>query len=521
MKDSFYIDPTTSEEIIDILHECKNKQSSGWDDIPMSIIKTVGSHIAVPLAHICNLSFSSGIFPKQMKLAKVTPIYKNDARDEFSNYRPISLLPNFSKILEKLMSNRLINFLNRHRLLYDQQYGFRQNLSTDFALLELSDKIAEAIDRKKFMIGIFVDLSKAFDTLNHNILLQKLISYGIRGSVNDWFRSYLEDREQFVLLNDVSSNKRKITTGVPQGSILGPLLFLVYINDICKSSDLLRFILYADDTNIFYSCESVDQLCDVVNRELQGVVQWFKANRLSVNLKKTNFVIFGSPAKTKSVNKCEILLDNVNINRTNEAKFLGVIIDEHLSWKSHITYIKGKIAKNIGIMNRLKFLLSEKTLLSLYSTLVLPYLNYCNIIWASNKPSRINPLLLLQKRLVRIITNSSYIAHSKPLFFKLNQLTIFDINKLLIATFMFRYHTNCLPDVFSGYFCTNSSIHEHFTRTSKRLHISYARTNIMKSQIRICGPTLWNSIDPALVDSCTSWRGFKCRYKKILLTQYN
>ena len=221
------------------------------------------------------------------------------------------------------------------------------------------------------------------------------------------------------------------------------------------------------------------------------------------------------------LNKCEILLDNVNINRTNEAKFLGVIIDEHLSWKSHITYIKGKIAKNIGIMNRLKFLLSEKTLLSLYSMLVLPYLNYCNIIWASNKPSRINPLLLLQKRLVRIITNSSYIAHSKPLFFKLNQLTIFDINKLLIATFMFRYHTNCLPDVFSGYFCTNSSIHEHFTRTSKRLHISYARTNIMKSQIRICGPTLWNSIDPALVDSCTSWRGFKCRYKKILLTQYN
>ena len=197
------------------------------------------------------------------------------------------------------MSNRLTNFLNRHRLLSDQQYGFRQNLSTDFALLELSDKIAEAIDRKKFMIGIFVDLSKAFDTLNHNILLQKLISYGIRGSVNDWFRSYLEDREQFVLLNDVSSNKRKITTGVPQGSILGPLLFLVYINDICKSSDLLRFILYAYDTNIFYSCESVDQLCDVVNRELQGVVQWFKANRLSVNLKKTNFVIFGSPANTK------------------------------------------------------------------------------------------------------------------------------------------------------------------------------------------------------------------------------
>ena len=223
----------------------------------------------------------------------------------------------------------------------------------------------------------------------------------------------------------------------------------------------------------------------VVNLELQGVKQWFKANRLSVNLKKTNFVIFGSRAKTKNLKKCEIFLDNVNINRTEEAKFLGVIIDGNLSWKSHITYIRGKIAKNIGKMNRLKFRLSEKTLLSLYGTLVLPYLNYCNIIWASNKPSRINPLLLLQKRSVRIITNSAYTAHSKPLFFKLNQLTIFDINKLLIATFMFRCYTKCLPDIFSNYFCTNSSIHEHFTRGSNRLLISYARTDIMKSQIRI------------------------------------
>ena len=220
--------------------------------------------------------------------------------------------------------------------------------------------------------------------------------------------------------------------------------------------------------------------------------------------------------KLKISKKCEIFLDNVEINRTEEAKFLGVIIDENLSWKSHITYIRGEISKNIGI-----FRLSEKTLLSLYGTLVLPYLNYCNIIWASNKPSRINPLLLLQKRSVRIITNSAYTAHSKPLFFKLNQLTIFDINKLLIATFMFRYHTKCLPDIFSNYFCTNSSIHEHFTRGSNRLHISYARTDIMKSQIRICGPTLWNSIDPAMVDNCTSWRGFKCRFKKILLTEYN
>ena len=299
------------------------------------------------------------------------------------------------------------------------QYGFRQKLSTDFALIELSDKIAEAIDKKKFMIGIFVDLSKAFDTLNHNILLQKLSSYGIRGLANRWFQSYLQDREQYVNFKNVLSSKSKIITGVPQGSILGPLLFLLYINDIlCKSSELLRFILYADDTNIFYCDNNIEHLCEIVNRELQGVMQWFKANRLSVNLKKTNFVIFGTSAKIRTSKACEIYLDNIKIMRSKTAKFLGVLIDENLSWKNHINYIKAKIAKNVGIIRRLKYLLPESTLNTLYNTLVLPYLNYCNIIWASNKPTRLQPLLLLQKRAVRSITRGSYNAHSLPLFFK-------------------------------------------------------------------------------------------------------
>ena len=292
IKDSFYIEPVSSDEIIRTIDQCKSKYSSGWDNIPMAIIKSVGSHIASPFAHICNLSFLTGIFPSDMKTAKVTPIFKSDARDEFSNYRPISLLPNFSKILEKLMFNRLTNFLNKYEILYEQQYGFRQNFSTDFALIELSDKIAKAMDDKKHMIGIFIDLSKAFDTLNHDILLHKLLNYGIRGIANDWFRNYLSERVQFVNYNNVLSSRRKITTGVPQGSILGPLLFLLYINDIANSSEILKFILYADDTNILYCCEDIQELCEIVNRELLAVVQWFKSNRLSVNLKKNKFYNF-------------------------------------------------------------------------------------------------------------------------------------------------------------------------------------------------------------------------------------
>ena len=258
----------------------------------MTLVKAYISAIAEPLSYLINLSISTGIVPDNIKVAKIIPIYKSECHSNFTNYRPISILPAFSKFFEKVMFDRIVNFLEKQNIFYEHQYGFRQKHSTSLAIIQLVHQISIAIDNKELSAGIFLDLSKAFDTVNHGILLNKLEHYGIRGTALDWIKNYLYNRKQFVEFNNVSSNLCIINCGIPQGSILGPLLFILYINDISNSSKLLKFILFADDTNIFFSSCNLDQLGTTLNKELGKISQWLIANRLSINIKKTKYVFF-------------------------------------------------------------------------------------------------------------------------------------------------------------------------------------------------------------------------------------
>ena len=348
--------------------------SAGWDAISPNIFKLSFEKIVEPFTHICNLSLQNGVFPSEMKIAKVCPIFKNGNVMLFTQYRPVSVLPVMSKVLEKIMYDRLYAFLIDMEILYEYQFGFRPSFSTYLALIMSVDKITTALERGNYVLGVFLDFSKAFDTIDHDILLRKLDYYGVRGIALEWFRSYLLDRSQYVSYDGVSSSKQRILCGVPQGSILGPLLFLVYVNDLAYIIQELYTIMYADDSNLFNEGPDLHVLEFKMNESLKDISLWLKVNKLSLNIDKTHFLIFKNRRKLIDYEPI-IMIDSKVINRVYSTKFLGVYVDDSLTWKCHIDHVCKKISKGIGILTKARKYLNKRTLQQLYYTFIYPYLS--------------------------------------------------------------------------------------------------------------------------------------------------
>ena len=506
---TMYLTPCNANEILNILIDMKNS-SAGHDGIDAKTAKFVALELLQSLTHVCNLSLSRGEFPNGMKLARVVPIHKKGNKDQFSNYRPISILPVFSKILERLMYNRIIQFIDTFSILHDDQFGFRKSRSTSMALNVLVDKYHQAVQKKQYMVGLFIDLSRAFDTLSHDILLSKLYKYGIRGPAWDWLQCYLSNRKQFVSYGSGKSDTENIEIGVPQGSILGPLLFLLYINDLCNISHKVSFIQFADDTSIYCTGSSLANVCSTIETEMVLICDWLNNNKLSLNVSKTNYMIMTPSAKDVDAD-ISITLNGLNIERVSETKFLGVILDSKLTFKSHIDYISNKIAKCIGIISRAKYILATDSLRTLYMALVQPYLLYCIEIWGHTFESYTKKLFLMQKRLVRIITHSKYDEHTVPLFKSLKILPYHELYEYSVASLVFKSLHNILPYPFDKYFIPNMS-----QRNCNSLRPPFYSHKVCEFSVRVMGPRIWNKLNQSLKSSGTI-RNFKKLHKSVLL----
>ena len=338
------------------------------------------------------------------------------------------------------------------------------------------------------MLGLFLDLSKAFDTLDHSILVNKLRTYGIRGVLVDWCISYLLDRKQYVVINDSKSEMRQIRCGVPQGSILGPLLFLVYMNDLCNISERLNFIQFADDTSVFMTHDDPHTLMENFNQELEKLFDWLLVNKLVLNVNKTKYMVF---TKRNVAHDFNVKIGNQDIERASSLKFLAVTIDGGLSWHEHIGVVCNTVSKSIGVINKLNKL-PQSILKLLYNAIILPHLNYCNITWAnSNDYSR---LFLLQKKAVRIISHPSYFAHTKPIFEHFKILNFFGLNNYNIAICMYLCFRNKIPDRLCSYFSFNLDYHDYNTRSASNYHLPKVRTMVSKHSIFYKGPVIWNNL---------------------------
>ena len=431
-----------------------------------------------------------------------------------------ALLSPFSKILEKIISDQLNSFIEKHNILFPYQFGFRKGYSIELAILEMSDNLRTSIDNKLITCGLFLDFSKAFDTVNHTILLHKLYKYGIRGLAFNWFKSYLQNRSQYVKIGNVESDQLNVVCGIPQGSTLGPLLFLLYINDLPNSSTKLSFRLFADDANIFYASKDLNEIEVVMNEEFQNILKFCNANKLSINMKKTNFMLISSPNKVLSKN-----VRLLNIEQKKCIKYLGIYMDEHLTWKDQITHVTSKISKNLGIFYKLRKYLNVHMLRQLYYTLIYPYLNYGCMSWGSTYPSNLKKTAVKQNNCVRSILFANNKQSATPCYQLLEILKFEDIVKLKIAMLTHKLFVNpfSVPSLFHDFLMPVVKVHSYNTRHAAR-HNFYRpkiRTNFGKFTFKYYATVLWENISVSLKNLPTS-SNFKKQYKlHLLLNQRN
>lgn len=512
----FRCQPVTEHEIEKIISSLKNKLSSGHDNIPLKLIKYVAKPLLKPLVHLINSSLITGIFPENLKMSKVVPIFKKGEKSELGSYRPVSLLPSISKIYERVMYNRLVKHLQNNNLFDTEQHGFRKGRSVITALIEFSESIIDSLDKGEKVAGIYMDLTKAFDSISHEILLMKLKILGISELCLNWIRSYLTDRTQYVEIKSIEGDKvmkykseiLKIKHGVPQGSILGPLLFICYIQGMplmlkkCNGTKS-QLVLYADDSNLITSAKNFRDLEVACKKQIESIQTYFHENTLFLNLSKTKYMTFS----TRQNNENTTFSISKEIEQINCTKFLGLTIDSNLSWDSHIKCITKKISSGLYILKRMSLFCELDTLKSIYFAHIHSHISYGLAVYGGTSKRNLDHILILQKKAIRIMLKLESDTSVKNCFSRLDILTVYD-----------QYIFDCIVRVNDQLpnFILRSNIHSYNTRNRNQFDTSQHNLSFYTKKASHMGVKFLNHL-PTTVKIHINNTSFKKILKEFLL----
>ena len=514
---NFNIPLITESETRKMLTNLDVSKATGLDQIGPKLLKLSADVISSSITHIINCSISQGVFPDQWKSAKVNPLFKKGLANDVNNYRPISILPTLSKLIEKHVHDSFITYLNHYKLLCKSQSGFRKKHSCETALVHMIDNWLKSLNNGEIVGVVMLDFSKAFDLCSHDILLKKLKIYKCSNITIKWFESYLTNRTQSVSVNGVISDKQITTCGVPQGSILGPLLFLLFINHLplyVQENDS-NVDMYADDTTIYDINLSKTVVERNLQRALNNVSNWCLDNGMVLNAAKTKVLLITTPQKrSQLVNKnLSLHYKDVNLEITAGDKILGVYINEKLKWDNHITFVRKKISTNLWLLSRIKLFLPLHYRILFYKAYIQPHLDFCNIIWGSTNKSNIQILIRLQRRACHIILGEQYTNLNEALL-SINVLSIEQRILLQKAKFMYRVFQNATPSYIQNMFQYNNNNHRNL-RSSNHLNVLIPKPNkeLFKGSMSYSGAKVWNSI-PDYIRLCPTINSFTSNFIK-------
>lgn len=469
--------------------------------------------VVEPLTLIFNCSLSTGNIPKDFKSAKIIPIHKSGDKTQPMNYRPISILSIVTKILAKGIHKQLYEYLNEHSLLSENQSGFRPLHSTNSCILDINEYILQNMNSGYLTGGVFLDLRKAFDVIPHDKLLKKMFLYGIKGTEYKWFESYITNRTQCVSIDGTLSDSLVVKTGVAQGSTLGPLIFSMYLNDICEMNfmPLTKFSLYADDTVIFCKAKTQEELQTSLQSQFDMISDWMDRNEMYINIDKTKLIIFGS---VKKVRNCEINItcNNLSLETVDKMKYLGVILDPCMKWTKHVNTVISKLSRVTACIRRIKPYLSRKNLIDLYHTMFIPHLDYCSIIWGNTTKCNIMRLQRAQNRYARMILNVDRYTSTTLLLRTLNWQSVQQRIKFNHCVMMFKLINNRVPNYLKKLISHRPICYSTRYAANSPLFVPTPRTEYMRSTFSYQGTMIFNRL-PIHVQTCVSFESFKKQCK--------